>query len=70
MKLTSAYSLMSPPDMKVLSEPGLPRSISFTVCFEDTAQSCLLHKGESPETVAQTLRALADKLDNMVSTGK
>jgi hypothetical protein len=64
MNLKDAYTMPCPSDMKVISEPGVPRAVSFTLHF-DKAYSVVFERGMEPKKIAQILRQFANTIDDI-----
>ena len=65
MNLTNAYTVPYPPDMKVISEPGIPRASSLTLQFDEGVVNAIFLRGVSHRNVAQQLRKLADEIEEL-----
>jgi len=65
MKLTNAYTVPHPPDMNIISEPGIPRSVCITMVFDNKNAHTILDHGSTPSQVAAKLRRLANRLDEL-----
>lgn len=65
MKLLNAYTVPYPPDMKLISEPGIPRAVSLTFQFDEYSCGLILNHGLDHKKLAQQLRQFANELDEL-----
>ena len=70
MKLINAYATPYPIDSNIISEPGIPRAVRFTLSFDKQVVGFSVSHGMDTRTLAHEFRKFADELEELNDTGR